>query len=726
MSKKSSRVSGVARIAVIVGGTCAEMVRFVKSLGADAVLWVDVLTELEKINASPEVIRIVLAPGKTLASLFENLPDGEYAQRVRKLLESLPGVDLTSGLAQLAVAGIHAAEQLIRTPEFQAVLRQLYSKVRMLHNGTIERVDISLYSSLCGGCGGPAGGPLVEEIANYYRDHDHAVVNIAYFRAGALSYEGCGEAISVNAAAGVIRDIDFALFAPRSLAEVRSLNYFDFPMVGGDKGLRDRFMATAIQAFNCSEFRVLRDLKAPNVAANSRFGNITLFDLGWWHDLRAERIGRNVASRFRKQVLDVFGTGPALGVIDHIEVELVGQRPFADVSITQLIEQLRQHTRAQPAGLCDAAENVTCRFDSTIVRVVTPNLASGHFKDVWRERCAAPCRSMQEFRERLAFLRGLRLALDHEVQMRRDTLDRLRTQQREAKAVLVAVIDEYYPRAPQARVANWLFTDSRRRDRDRRFAFHVKALREAKLAVDRLEAETGALGVCRDDIEREIALLEQRLRTVLSLLDRRLPRQDAASQPDCVEISDIDKALRELLQIADSAETDEGRLTDVLLGAATRVTMHGLAIITGVNEAVWGQDPRVELIAHRLKDGPVTPGPFWGGKRPLSYDHTVVVLPPVADDLREQLENAFGRLMSSADSTQLLFADTAAAGFNVVQLKMRTPKSETDIMTPPIDHEWDKIAINPERYLPEGFDLDRHKPGRNGQSRREPASVLPR
>lgn len=726
MSKNSSRVSGVARIAVIVGGTCAEMVRFVRSLGADVVLWVDVLTELEKLTASPEVIRIVLAPGKTLASLFQNLPEGEYSQRVRKLLKSLPGVDLNTGLAQLPLAGIHAAEQLVRTREFQAVLGKVYSKVKVLHNGTIEKVDLSLFSSLCGGSGGPAGGPLVEEIAKYYRHHDQAVVNIAYYRAGALSYEGCGDAISVNAAAGVFRDIDFALLAPRTLAEVRSLNFFELPMVGGDKASRDRYMATVVQAFNCSSFRALRDLNAPNTSANSRFGNITLFDLGWWHDLRSERIGQNVAARFHEQVLGVLETLPAVGVVDHLEVELVAQTPVADVSITQLIEQLRQHTRAEPTGLCDAAENVTCRFDSAIVRVITPALGRGRFADFWRDRCVAPCRSLREFRDRLAFLRGLRLALDGQIPSRREKIGLLRSQQRDGKAVLVAVKDEYYPRAPHARAANWLFPESRRKDRDRRFGLHAKSLRETKLAVDRLEAEVAALGVCRDELDREIAVLEQRLRTVLNLLNRRGPRRDSAPQPDCVEITDIDNVLQELLQIADADEVDEGRLTDVLLGAATRVTMHGLAVITGVDEAVWATDPRVELIAHRLVDGPVTRGPLWGGKRPLSYDHTVLVLPPVADGLREQVEDAFGRLVHSSDACQLLFADTAAAGFNAVQLKMRIPKSEGDIVTPPIAHEWDEIAINPERFLPEGFELDRHKPFMNGQARRETASALPR
>ena len=109
---------------------------------------------------------MVLAAGKTLASLFEGLPDNAHGKQVREFLKSLPGVDLNTGLAQLPLAGIRAAEMLVATPGFQALLQDVYSKVKIIHNGTVEAVELDVWSSGCGGTGGPGGGPLAKKIAD--------------------------------------------------------------------------------------------------------------------------------------------------------------------------------------------------------------------------------------------------------------------------------------------------------------------------------------------------------------------------------------------------------------------------------------------------------------------------------------------------------------------------------------------------------------------------------
>ena len=196
------RTSGVARIVVLIGGTCAEMARWLKSLAADVVLWIDVQSELEKVKAAPGVIRLVLAPGQTLDSLFEGVPESKYLEKIREFLKSRPGVDLLMGLGQARFAGLRAAEMLVATPEFRAVLQNIFSTVMIIHNGTIEKVEIEQFSSGCGGTGGPSGGPIVAELAKYYREHHRAVVHVRFNRAGSLSFEGLGDAVHDNNACG--------------------------------------------------------------------------------------------------------------------------------------------------------------------------------------------------------------------------------------------------------------------------------------------------------------------------------------------------------------------------------------------------------------------------------------------------------------------------------------------------------------------------------------------
>lgn len=700
MFKNPHRTRGIARIVFLIGGTCAEMARYIRSLSADVVVWVDVLSELEKVKAAPGVIRLVLANGQTLDTLFAALPDDAYLQRIRKHLKSRPGVDLNTGLAQTRFAGRRAAELMVATPEFRAVLQSIYEQVLVLHNGTIEKVEIELFSSGCGGTGGPAGGPILEEVARYYREHHRAVVHTRFNRAGSLSYTGLGQAISTNDAANVCADLAYTLLEPRPLAEVRSLNFFELPMLVKDKLARDRYMATLVQALNCSAFRELRDVTAPNAAAHNQLGSISLIDAGWWHDLGAERVRLNVAARFGAELLRLLDTEPARNVLERIEVESKPLAPVSEATLTQLVERLHQSKRTEPAGLLDAVENITQPFGAVTVFAHWSAASRSTFEDGWRERCQLPCRSVSEFRERLAFLRALARAVDTELVARSYKIASLQNNRRQTRNALDVLKDEYYPQSVTGRATNWLFESSRRRDRARRFGTLGKASRDTKLAIDKLEAESKALGRCAAELQKAIQENELRVRSVLRLLGNEASLAHAAGDADLVEIADLDNVLEELLQLADAPEVDDQSVSNTLLSCAKSTTLAGLKAITGAHEA------RVDAIAATLIKEPPTVGPHWGGKRPMSVESTVFVLPPVANSLRCQLLAAFAPLVHHSDRYLLVFGDTAEAGFNVVRMHIRHPKTYGEIVTPQIADEFDKLSANPELYFEKEFDID--------------------
>jgi hypothetical protein len=88
----------------------------------------------------------------------------------------------------------------------------------------------------------------------------------------------------------------------------------------------------------------------------------------------------------------------------------------------------------------------------------------------------------------------------------------------------------------------------------------------------------------------------------------------------------------------------------------------------------------VATIAAQLVHGkPPTRGPAWGGKRRLTTDMTLVVLPPTDPALVEELRQHLATL----DPQMLLVAsDTAEGGVNVVRLDIHKPRRDAEIFPP--------------------------------------------
>ena len=98
----------------------------------------------------------------------------------------------------------------------------------------------------------------------------------------------------------------------------------------------------------------------------------------------------------------------------------------------------------------------------------------------------------------------------------------------------------------------------------------------------------------------------------------------------------------------------------------------------------------------------------------MSVDSTVFVLPPMADDLRAALVAEFAPLVHHSDKFQIVFADTAEAGFNVVRLQIRHPKTYGEIVTPQIADPLESIKESSELFFREGFEPERIKAFENG------------
>ena len=105
-----------------------------------------------------------------------------------------------------------AAEQMVATRGFQAVLLSIYSQVMIKHNGTIDKVEIELFSSGCGGTGGAAGGPIVAKLRNTTAATTGPLSTCG--STGASELRGTGRGHRANGAANVVADMVHTLFDP--------------------------------------------------------------------------------------------------------------------------------------------------------------------------------------------------------------------------------------------------------------------------------------------------------------------------------------------------------------------------------------------------------------------------------------------------------------------------------------------------------------------------------
>ena len=698
---------GFARIAIVVGGTFSEMLGFSKALAADAILWVDVLSELVKLQDKVPngVFRLPLGAGHTLASLFEQAPNTPHFRKLRDYLQKHAGVDINGGLAQRIFAGLRAAQLLVDSPDFAAMLEKMYSQVLTAHNGTIERVNISLYASTCGGTGGPAGSPILDRIAEYYREHHRAVVSVEKFRCGSLSYESLGESVHLNRAAIVLQDLASTLLEKRPLNETRSLNFFELPMVAGDKYARDQYMIGLLQAVCSDGYQNVTGTTAPNLAAHHPLGSIKLFNVGWWRQLPPAHICCEVAHSYLAAIKTALAFQPTSSNA-KFHVELSTLPPVCEESVPQLLGRV-QHAKACPVGWQEMLENISCGPSATVSVETKPSVV--HFASWYKSHFAtAPDASLEAFRRRLAELRDVRQLIKQGMAGFTSRKTELTQQRSDLRNQFAALLREFYPQDWSGKILNWIFS-SRQKERARRFHNLAQQLRTLVLQIEQQDAQIAALSACESQIQAAMVAIETQLQAVGQLLQNACSELQA---PECPYVTPqpCEAVFPDLLRLSCclTDATVEPAVQRLLENSAKALTLAGLSCITGAAQ------PRIELVARQLVAEPLITGPYWGGQRPVNIDTTCVVVPPVGSELKSALLSQVSALGKSKQF-HLLFLQEAAS-WNAVRIQIRSPKSTSELVTPMIEDEIQDLLHNPELFFPPDFETDDLKPLVNGHA----------
>jgi hypothetical protein len=677
---------GVARLLLIVGGTFQKLARIVAAAGADLVLYLDVPNEVEATRPREGVISITLACGETLGTLASAGCPGD----LKDFFANRPGVNLSLGLGQLRAVGDLAVRKRLADPAFERFLvEEVFDRLFVKHNGSIEQAILTVASSDAGGTGGPAGLPVASALAQILLERTDAAVHVQVLRVGSLSYFGLGDRVHTNAAATLAEDVSYVLSARRHPREVRSLLLCELPMVGAHKDQRDDYVVQLCQALRASE--VLTDLNrsAPNNAFDTPFGAISVLRPSWWRGIEDRQIAAEVAAYYLPRLDRIRRTGPFPGVLKGVQVVLKEGQKKAP-SVDDLLATVRScraqpkdffATCTQPSASCTGTVLATAR-NGTVVNVTTK----------LRLCFSTPCSTEAEFTTRIGTLRAMEAAVASEHQQRTARIGVLQRDRLATHVELKKALKLVYPRGP----ADWVRTAlANPGAKVTAFRNAMNRVREVADELVQREAEAQALDDARRQLDAEIKRERERLQGVSSVLAPFRPTEETPGQNHLVEVTDLDAVLNELLE--SNPGTDPEEVLRLLGSCARRVTLAGLAEITQAKEA------RAESIARQLAHGaPATQAPVWGGRKPLARGDVITVLPPVEDEVKEDIR----KILANLDGHMVLASsDTGQGGVNALRLEVFRPRSLEEIFTPFIRKNL-TIAVEGGRvYFPNGVDF---------------------
>jgi hypothetical protein len=673
---------GVARIALVVGGTHQGLVRHARSAAADLMLYVDVPNELSAARPGKGVLRQALVPGETLGSLVKH----GCSPAVHRLHSTRPGVNLEIGLGQLRAIGKLAGENLFANGEFERfTVAQLFDPLMIQHNGAIQQVEITVFASAAGGTGSPLGPMIANAIKEVFVDRLDAVVSVNYLRAGSLTFLSLGPRVHANAAAAVDEDLAYLCATDQHEREVRSTLFFEAPMVKDRKSERDGFILEFSQALRARAVREILDRRSPNAALDSPLGTVRILRASRWNALSPRRIAGEMARQYLPELQQIRNTGATPGQVRGIEVVLQSSPAPGFLQIAEVRSVMSRAGKVAPPGLLEICLTAPEVYPGSMV-TIQMNSDRVQLEEDFQMRFGTSAFTAAEFVEKLGALAGIRGALEAEISAVAGRTQVVERKLGRVKSLLEQQMQHLYPVRFWNRVVASLGNPQ---SRLQVFFTLVNNGRELLRDEARLKAQAGALHAMLSKVCREIEREQARLDQLIQFLARHRPASVADAATGCVELVPLEVMLPELLEVLWQSSAEA--LAERLASGVERVTLAGLAEITGASDAT----PEAVAAALVLK-APPHQAPVWGGKIPLTVGRTILVLPPVA----EGVETAVGEAVARFDGDSVVVqADCAQAGVNVLGIEVREPQARSEIFTSFYNKAIETARKDPELYF---------------------------
>jgi len=680
--------NGDGRVTFYIGGGFGPASPYAVAFGADIAAYADVPAEEKLLKRADSLVKIPLAEDQTFPALAA---DGG-SDRLRELQAARPGINLKDGMGQVREVGYLAACKLMTAAGFQATLQaDVFHPLLIKHNCVLENVAFDFQVGAGGGTGGPGAIPFAEGVTAPFLSSTNAKIRTNFTMLGPLTFLGLGPRIGPNAAACVAQVLVHALCGQRDPRETRSVTLVDAPPVGSNKPLRDTLVMQLAQATTSSKVQERLDRWAPNRAFDTPLGVVTILRPWWFQWITALRIAGEAANAYLPEVEELLRAAATPGVIEGIKVEFRNAQVKVAGPIKHLAERLRSSRGKEPEGFSTACTEVKFEYASATVTATVRGSKVQNLEESLAGLASEPCASVGGNQEKLCVLTSTKAGIERELRECTNRIEALDRKCRPAQEELKKVWRIFFPRGHIQMSMSWLA------DRNRamvRFENAVNKIRETGRMIAQLNAEKVVLNRLKGQVDSILALQLDHLGRLPRLL--ATVRPSGSSSERFVELAPLDSIFGKLLQMAVQNRQDPDELIEILGSAASRVTLQGLVQITQSHE------PTPAGIALQLLKGEsAAQAPYWGGEKPAMKGHRIIVLPPVAKTLEDTLRN---QLSSLSSELELVCADTARAGVNVMCLDVYHPTSWDDIFTRLLRKELEVAKKGGPLYFPGNAD----------------------
>jgi len=551
--------------------------------------------------------------------------------------------NLSGGYGARLANSFVAADELIKSEGFQAFLSSLPDEALRITGGIPLMFDVQGYGSIAGAAYAGTGPTFADAIAKELSYFERAI-QVQFNVIGPITFAGLAPRARPNAASSLLNHIGYCLFFSKAheMKVAKRMMLREFIPFGDDQDLRNLYLRLdhCMMASVQMQDRLMQP--APNEEQDNLLGAIMSRDVDFKKPLDRHR---DIAALTALNFLNAIEEAKRLLLSDVSTVTEVvfdetetGELRRQELSV--ISELLFHHS---PEDIIDSivrpgkSTSYLMRYSSSITDSIPEHIGA---------TMAEYPTTLGGFMRRLELLMGYKQIAETELSAIGDEVADLELKLETFKERFVKVL----------RKQRWRSTRTNPKGLEA-FVAEMRALADAS---HDLEAQKTAAERGLSILSAEVQFLESKLASIVRELKNWTPKGVTSVDNQYVAVADIDQHFEQLMRL--ELLTDLQKL-DLFCGAATQVTLSGLARIVGANSE------RFEAIADRVVNGQYEiMGPSHGAQNLQYSGSTVYSFPPCAPDVEWRLTKVIKALDKSAG---IVFGDTLVGGACVQRVRFR-------------------------------------------------------
>ncbi len=241
-----------ATIYLGAGGMGQIMAHNLSAIGATMGILFENAEELGATTFDPRVITVPLARDETVKSIVERHKDEPLYAELCKRIAKRQG-DLSIGLAQVKGLGLMALDEVM---VLETIFGRIWNHIVEQSDAHPRRIVILAVSSGSGGTGAGTLREALDRFTRYISGRSNAIVSVYLYRFGPYSFNGCGNNVLNNGAFTHVEDLNWVLSDPTGAKIVPHLIAVNSPIKDGkERELRTEHVTLITSAMLAPETR---------------------------------------------------------------------------------------------------------------------------------------------------------------------------------------------------------------------------------------------------------------------------------------------------------------------------------------------------------------------------------------------------------------------------------------------------------------------------------------